>query len=195
MVDCLNCRTQFEGNFCPNCGQSNNVSRMDFHTLWHDIQHGMFHFDKGVFFSLKELIIRPGKSIREYIEGKRVRHFKPISMLIVLATLYGLMYHYSGINLYFDAPKLSDTIESGKIPEKMVEMIKMVSQINEWVGTHYAFASLSLLLFFSLGSFLAFRKAGFNFVEHIVLNVIQWLAEGDIAAIKADFFARGWVHQ
>ena len=31
-------------------------------------------------------------------------------------------------------------------------------------------------------------------LEHVVPNVIRWPAEGDIDAIKADFFARGYIH-
>ena len=170
MNDCLNCNTQFEGNFCYNCGQSGSVTKMDFHSLWHDIQHGMFHFDKGILFSLKQLVIRPGNAAREYIDGKRVRHFKPISLVIILATFYGFMYHYSGINLYLDDLKEPVKIEGGKNPEKLAELINKMPKINEWIGTHYAIASLGSLLFFSLGSFLAFRKAGYNLVEHVVLN-------------------------
>jgi hypothetical protein len=42
--------------------------------FWHDVQHGLFHFDKGMYYSAKELYWRPGHSIREFIEGKRVSH-------------------------------------------------------------------------------------------------------------------------
>ena len=66
---------------------------MNFHSLWHDIQHGLFHFDNGVLYTAKQLFTRPGNSIREYIDGKRVRHFKPISLVILLATVYGFLYH------------------------------------------------------------------------------------------------------
>ncbi|MEO8862184.1 MAG: hypothetical protein ABI358_12210 [Ginsengibacter sp.] len=32
---------------------------MNFHFLWHDVQHGLFHFDKGVLYTTKQLFTRP----------------------------------------------------------------------------------------------------------------------------------------
>ena len=92
-ITCKNCNQNFKGHFCNNCGQTADTHKMNFHSLWHDIQHGLFHFDNGVLYTAKQLFTRPGNSIREYIDGKRVRHFKPISLVILLATVYGFLYH------------------------------------------------------------------------------------------------------
>lgn len=99
-ITCKNCHQIYTGHYCNNCGQSAETHKINAHFLWHDIQHGLLHFEKGILYSLKQLFSRPGHSIREFIEGKRVRHFKPLSLVVVLATLYGFMYHYFHINLY-----------------------------------------------------------------------------------------------
>ena len=97
---CLNCDVQLTGNFCSNCGQSAKVHKINFHFLIHDIQHGLLHLEKGFFYTTKELFTRPGHSIREFLAGKRVNHFKPISFAIILAGVYGIMAHYFEINLF-----------------------------------------------------------------------------------------------
>ena len=39
-------------------------------------------------YSGKQLFTRPGHAIREFIEGKRIKHLKPISLVIVLALVF-----------------------------------------------------------------------------------------------------------
>src|SRR6478736_1543240 len=97
---CLNCNANLAGKFCSNCGQDSNTHRINSHFLWHDIQHGLTHVDKGMLFTIKELFTRPGNSIRQFLEGKRIKHFKPISLVIILAGAYGFLSHYYEINIF-----------------------------------------------------------------------------------------------
>lgn len=156
---CKNCGQHFKGHFCNNCGQAAKTHDINFHFLWHDIQHGFFHFDNGIFYTARQLFWRPGHSIREFIQGKRVRHFKPISLVIVLATVYGLLSHTFHINVVTD-------IKISGLGNSDINM----EQIKEWMDTHYAWVTLIMLPFYSLGSFIAFRKQGYNYMEHLVLN-------------------------
>lgn len=126
--------------------------------MWHDIQHGLFHFDKGVFYTSKQLFTRPGHTIREFIEGKRIKHFRPLSLVIILATIYGLLYHYFNINLVTEI--------SGNAAKQRVSFDK----INEWLANHFAWATLLTIPFSAIGSYLVFKKQGYNFIEHLVLN-------------------------
>jgi hypothetical protein len=162
-INCKNCNHQFEGHFCNNCGQTANTHKMNFHFVWHDIQHGLLHFDKGILFSIKELFTRPGHSIREFIDGKRVSHFKPISLIIVLATVYGILYHYFHINL-LKTGMTGGIIEGWNNANKIGETPLDISKINEWFATHYSWTALLLLPFYALGSFLAFRKSDYNYI-------------------------------
>ena len=124
----------------------------------HDLQHGILHFDKGIFFTIKELFTRPGHSIREYIEGKRVDHFKPISLVIVLATIYGFLYHYFNINVL-------------SIPEESTDAFQIFKgKLAELVGSKYFLVELLYLPVFSFASWLVFRKYHYNYIEHFILN-------------------------
>lgn len=157
-VTCKNCGELFAGNFCNNCGQPSDTHKMNMHFLIHDIQHGLFHFDKGILYSAKELFTRPGHSIREFLEGKRVKHFKPISLVIILATLYGLLYHLSHINLI-------------NVEEK-ASKINFI-EVNEWISTHYSWVTLGTIPFYTLGTFICFKKQGYNFIELLIFNTYK----------------------
>jgi hypothetical protein len=136
-----------------------NTHEINVHFLWHDIQHGFFHFDNGIFYTARQLFTRPGHSIREFIEGKRVQHFKPISLVILLATIYGLLSHSFHINV------LSEIKITGLGNDEI-----NAQQIKEWIDSHYAWVSLATLPFYALATFIAFRKQGYNYMEHLVLN-------------------------
>ena len=156
-VTCKNCGLTYSGHFCSNCGQPAATHKLNLHFIWHDIQHGFFHFDNGVLFTAKELFTRPGDSIREFIEGKRVKHFKPISLVIILATLYGLLRHLFHFSI---------------LDKNAVSEIQGVDyeNLNEWISHHYSWIILLSIPMFSVASFVVFRKQGYNFIEHFVLN-------------------------
>ncbi len=156
-VTCKNCGLTYSGHFCSNCGQPAATHKLNLHFIWHDIQHGFFHFDKGVLFTAKQLFTRPGDSIREFIEGKRVKHFKPISLVIILATLYGLLRHLFHFSI---------------LDKNAVSEIQGVDyeNLNEWISHHYSWIILLSIPMFSVASFVVFRKQGYNFIEHFVLN-------------------------
>jgi hypothetical protein len=121
----------------------------------------LFHFDEGILYSGKQLFTRPGHTIREFIDGKRVKHFKPISLVIVLATLYGLLYHYFHIS--FVEPSPNSESATG------IDVVKF----NEWMGTHYAWATLLTIPLYTIGTSIAFRKQGYNLVEYFILNTFK----------------------
>ena len=156
-VTCKNCGLTYSGHFCSNCGQPAATHKLNLHFIWHDIQHGFFHFDNGVLFTAKELFTRPGDSIREFIEGKRVKHFKPISLVIILATFYGLLRHLFHFSI---------------LDKKSVSEIQGVDyeNLNEWISHHYSWIILLSIPMFSVASFVVFRKQGYNFIAHFVLN-------------------------
>ncbi|WP_369616306.1 DUF3667 domain-containing protein [Flavobacterium sp. CFS9] len=157
-MNCKNCSSSFNGKFCNNCGQPADTHQINLHFIWHDIQHGLFHFDKGVFYSLKELYTRPGHTIREFIEGRRVKHFKPVSMIILLATIYGLLYHHYNINIFISEA------EGTK---------ELTPSINHWIANHYSWYTLATIPLYTLGTYICFKSQKYNYFEYLVLNTFK----------------------
>ncbi len=165
MVNCKNCGQNASGNFCAHCGQSTKVDKINFSNFLKELSDSIFQVNKGLFYSLKELFVRPGHSIREYLDGKRKNHFKPVAYAFTLSTIYFL---------------LSQLLETGTFMNDFIEgysngLDDPEEEVNElanlqWFAKNYAYTMLLLLPLFSLASFLAFAGAGFNYLEHLVLN-------------------------
>jgi hypothetical protein len=161
-ITCKNCHQTFSGHYCNNCGQTAETHPINLHFLWHDIQHGLFHFDSGIPYTGKQLFTRPGHAIREFIEGKRVKQFKPISLVMVLATAYVALIHLLHIELIVE-PSGSVTPDSHIDPRK----------IGEWLQAHFAWITLASIPIHTIGTAIAFRKQGYNFLEYFILNTYK----------------------
>jgi hypothetical protein len=161
-IICKNCNNEVVGNFCGSCGQSAKTDRIDMHVVLHDLQHGLFHFDKGIFYTTKQLLTKPGHTIREYLEGKRVRHLQPFSFVIVLATFYGLLYHY-----------LIFTHSSSWLPKPNDDITGASAKIVTWITEHFAFNILIFSLTTTVVSYAIFKKQKYNLAEHFTLNTFS----------------------
>ncbi|MDQ2769476.1 MAG: DUF3667 domain-containing protein [Bacteroidota bacterium] len=81
---CLNCDTPLTDRFCAHCGQPAATHRLTMGHLLHEIPHSIWHVDKGIFYTLRELLLRPGPTILGYLRGQRARHFAPLSLLLLV---------------------------------------------------------------------------------------------------------------
>lgn len=151
-TQCKNCGHTFEGNYCNQCGQSAAVERIHNGFVLRDLHVGLFNLNAGFFYTIKELWLRPGIVVRNFINGKRSRYYYPISMLVVLATIYSFLYHYFEIDIFHLKEHAQET------------------QLYSWLDRHYVYINLVLIPLYSIVSFLVFRKWHYNFYEHMVLN-------------------------
>lgn len=154
MIICKNCSHAFEGKFCNHCGQSAKTKRINHEFLWEDIEHGLLHYDKGIGYSLKRLFKKPGHEIRNYIAGKRVNHFRPISMVIILATVYALIYHFLDLN------KVSTISETSSL-------------FLEKIFEHYYYYVVASIPVYAATTYLLFKKTGYNFYEFIIFEAFK----------------------
>ena len=164
-IKCKNCNNQFQGNFCNNCGQSADTHEVNFKYITHEIQHGIIHLDKGILFTIKELFNRPGNSIREYLEGKRVQHFKPLAFLFIVSTFYALLAHF-----FNHKTSLEDFLTGMNNVSRKVDTDNAFYTSIKWLAGHYAYTNVLLIPVMSLASFIAFRRSKFNYFQHIILN-------------------------
>ena len=93
---CLNCGTEFEGNFCPECGQSADTSRFTLRFIFGNLLAAVLGRDGGIAYTLKNLFSRPGKMIVEILNGKRRKYVSPFPMLFLALTAYILIFTLTG---------------------------------------------------------------------------------------------------
>ncbi len=85
---CSNCGAEVARNICPECGQKTTTHRFSIpHVFSHDFIHGILHIDKGFFYTAKEILLRPGKAVRSFIEGQRINHFNYFTFLLLLVAV------------------------------------------------------------------------------------------------------------
>ncbi len=78
---CLNCGTPLVGDYCHACGQRGHVHRT-LGAFFHDLVHGVLHFEGKIWRTLPLLAWRPGELTRNYIDGQRARFVSPIALFL-----------------------------------------------------------------------------------------------------------------
>lgn len=85
--NCLNCGNTVEERFCPKCGQENIINRPSFHYLFSHFAEDFVHYDSGFWKTLKTLLFKPGRIIRDYLDGKRKTYMPPVKLYIFVSFL------------------------------------------------------------------------------------------------------------
>lgn len=80
-ANCLNCGTALSGPYCSECGQHGHVHRT-VRAFFHDLAHGVLHFEGKVWRTLPLLAWRPGDLTRRYVEGQRARFVSPVALFL-----------------------------------------------------------------------------------------------------------------
>ena len=120
---CLNCGTEFEGNFCPECGQDARTSRFTLQFIWSNLFVAILGRDGGIGYTIKNLFSRPGKMIVEILEGKRRKYVSPFPTLFLALTLYVLIFTATGTkNIDLNMPEEWDTELTVKVGDKTTEI-------------------------------------------------------------------------
>lgn len=87
-ITCKNCETEFEGNYCPQCGQSVKNLNRPFHFVIYDFAGTVFSFDTRFFRTLGHLLVSPGKIAHDFVEGKRARYMAPFQMYVFVSFVF-----------------------------------------------------------------------------------------------------------
>ena len=90
-MKCLNCGNEFEGKFCPECGQRADTGRFTMRFIFENLAAAIISRDGSIWFTLKNLFARPASMIVDILNGKRKRYFSPFPMLFLALTLYILI--------------------------------------------------------------------------------------------------------
>ena len=95
--ECATCGTQFHGNFCPRCGQKANIGRYSFKTAFLLFLDVWGLGNRGMFRTIRDLLLRPGYMIRDYLSGMQMAYFPPFKMFFLVIALFVLV--NSGLNI------------------------------------------------------------------------------------------------
>jgi Protein of unknown function (DUF3667) len=94
-TNCLNCGAELAGEYCHACGQRAHVHRT-LHAFWHDLLHGVLHFEGKTWHTLPLLVWRPGELTRRYIDGERAKFVSPMALFLFSVFLMFAVASFSG---------------------------------------------------------------------------------------------------
>lgn len=159
MLTCKNCAAPFEGKFCPQCGQKAKVKRITTKSVLTDVRQSLIHYDQGFLHTILALLRRPGHLVREYLEGKRVSVTKPVKFILWATALNFLVFHLVGLD--------QDMVHalSGQQGQTAATM-----KLTRYIFDHPAIVIFLMIPCISCCSWLFFRRQGYNYAEHVVLN-------------------------
>lgn len=137
------------------------IKRIDAKYISHEIQH-LLHFDKGFPFTFKEILIRPGKAVREYLGENREKYVKPIVFLVFAAVIYTLIIHFFHIEI-----SIFNIKGFGKTSEWQSNLD--TDAVNNWIDSHLSYSAMIIGLFIALWTKMFFYKKGYNIYEIFIL--------------------------
>jgi len=155
-VICQNCGCVVSGTYCEKCGQRHELKRIDKNYAFQELLN-VIGFEKGFIFTCKELLVKPGATIQEYINKNRQKVTKPVTFLILTSVIYTLVSQYFKTeNPYSDF-------------NQKVYGDSSLKSIMNWIQDNYGYANLLMILPITLWTTLFFRKYKYNFYETFVV--------------------------
>ncbi len=153
-MNCKNCNAEINSKFCPDCGQASSLKRIDGKYIIHEIEH-VLHFERGILYTIRELITNPGKNIRNYLSENRSRLIKPVIFIIVTSLIYTLISH-----LFHIEEELMNFEGLGQ---------SAIGSILKWMQGNYGYTSILTGIFIAIWLKVFFEKYKYNFYELLIM--------------------------
>lgn len=151
---CKNCNAEVRQNYCSNCGIPSALSRINGQYILNEIG-SVLNFKKGIFYTIKELLIRPGQNIKNFIHDDRNRLVKPIIFIIITSLIYTVAQQF----LQFE----DGYANAGGFEENAT------TKIFGWIQANYGYANMLMAIAIAAWIKIFFRKYNYNFFEILIL--------------------------
>jgi hypothetical protein len=151
---CPACHQPAYGDYCMYCGEKIYHETI---TLPFLIRHipDLFDIEHGIVYTMRSMLIKPGKELRRYFLGNRSRHYKPLKYVLFLggvsSIINSFVFQYDDRDLFFDLRANPDLVD-------------LANFINQWYG-------LLMMLVFPLLALISWRfykKKPYTYGEHLI---------------------------
>jgi hypothetical protein len=158
-----------------------------------DALFSVVQVNRGFLFTAKELSLRPGTAVRDYLSGHRVDYYSPPKYLFFIGAITSFLttrYH----------PFSGEYTSAGAFDGGVHAFLIAFFQYADVYATLVNVISIPV---FALFSFLLFLRSGYNYAEHLVLNgyitaqqlllFIAWLPLTRVAPLPVHWLLGGYV--
>ncbi len=137
-----------------NYESTKGLKRIDKNYILSEIS-SVLNFDKGIFYTTRELLIRPGTTVRKFILEDRNRIVKPVIFLIITSLIYTIVAQLFKFEVgYINYNESKETA---------------VSIVFSWIQNNYGYANIIMGILIAFWVKLLFRKRQYNFYEILIL--------------------------
>lgn len=155
---CLNCGSQLQDSYCVRCGQKSIEPGVSFSEIGAQISSTVFNIEAPFYRTFKGLLSRPGKTIKEFIQGRRKSYYQPVPYYILAVAIHlflGYLMGYDPIQAVIDSTGGQD------------QMAPAQREASYWMTENVNYILPVWILLLSLFDKLFFRKSGFNLAERL----------------------------
>jgi hypothetical protein len=155
MKHCKNCGSTLHGHYCSNCGQRAKVERLTFSYIAEEVFQFFTHIKRGFLFTSWSMLSSPGKTITDFIAGKRKNYQPPVSYFLIWTAVFI-------VSLFF----LEKVFGEGSV-------IAYHDYFGQGESTRFAVSNLNIVLtgmipLLAIYFFLFIGGRQFNYIESLV---------------------------
>jgi hypothetical protein len=162
MNNCKKCNEPVHGNYCSNCGYPATLKKIDGRYIISELGDVLF-VNSGMFYTIKSLITKPGKTVNHFITEDRSQCVRPITFLVVTALFYAI------VNYFFHIEMKDNTFSVNPFFDIEIDGLPTAIFIFSWMTENFAYSGILTGLFMAFGVKIFFRKADYNLFEIFVL--------------------------
>lgn len=141
---------------------SKQPERISIPRLWSSFLD-VLNLEKGFLLTIKDLALKPGEMIRDYLfTNKRFDYAKPFSFLVLLTAIGTLL---TAKILAYSQGQAEAQVQ--QFPEEMRDFVKRTMDL---LGDYYSLYQVSQIPIYALGTYLLFRTVRYNYAEHLIIN-------------------------
>ena len=84
-LNCKTCGTELSDKFCSNCGEKVlDVTDKSLKNWFHELFANLAMLDGKVFFTLRQLFLKPGTFAENFTSGIRVPYLRPLNLFFLV---------------------------------------------------------------------------------------------------------------
>lgn len=166
---CNHCGYGFDGRCCPQCGMPSGQYRFTFKQLIHNFLDIWGMGNRPMFRSMRDLLLRPGYMIRDYLGGHHLSYFPPFKMLAVLTIFIVFLSWIFNFHDPLVGKKIAEEIHKShqvlQLSETTHSIFDYIENLIIYLDKNDLYRILFQNIFVVLAAWIVFRKKGYNLVE------------------------------
>ena len=184
-MNCKNCQSELSDHdkYCPQCGAQVVAKRINTKSLFNEFLYNFFGWDNSFIKTLRDMIIRPHRVVRDYLNGVRKRYVSPFIFVAVGTGLAMLVFNalseqyleFSNtlgeqqVEIIKDNLDLKEGSKEEKEFQQQYNELQNPKELQESVLKYFNIITFLLLPFYTFVSYLVFGRK-LNYGEHLVVN-------------------------